>query len=378
MRAIRASLALLLLAACGRAEGGTLKFDSERIDLGILPQYSEKEFSVPFRVEGGEAVRLDSLEVSCGCTDVSVVVDGKVLLLAEKKATPTATGLSLPLPKEDDDEALTAHAGEQEILLPPGTRGEVRGTYRPERRLNEQIVTIQLRGSMLNAPVRAELRAVMEPIFRLEPERIVFGSVVDSALRAQAQTREVVVRTARPFTLSGWRKVPSGLRIEDLGVETAAEGTTGSARRFRFTLDTSAPRGVVEQLVSAGTDLGADLDLLVAWRVLGPAIYAPEQRLQFMPVPHGREHERVVKILPSLPEIQLPEPRAEVLGDAAPLLRVSVEPLAGEASGWQVRCVLSAETEPGAYAGTLRIAYPDGAELATHEMVVNIRVLERR
>lgn len=371
MRSAAAACALLVLAACSRPAGSALRFEHERLDLGTLRQYGEQTFVLPFRVEGDAPVRIDSLEVSCGCTDVSLVVDGAVLLLAESAAH--AGDAAQPT----DEEPLTAHAGEREISLAAGVRGEVRGTYRPERRLNEQVVSIFLRGSMLNAPARAELRAMIEPVFVVEPNPVVFGTMVDSSLRAQAQTREVVVRGAAPFTLKGWQQVPEGLRIEDLG-EVASDGSAaGRARRYRLTLDDRAPHGVVQQLVSAGTDLGADLQLVVAWRVVGPATYAPEQRVSFMQVPFGREHVRSVKVLPSLPEIVLPEPRAEILGEAGKLLRVRVEPLAAE-SGWLVRCTLPPETQPGAATGTLRISYPADAGLPTQELIVNLRVQEPR
>ncbi|MDA1259418.1 MAG: hypothetical protein O3A20_02225 [Planctomycetota bacterium] len=375
MRRVATFTTLLMLTACSRQTGSTLRFETDRLDLGILHQYEDRAFTLPFTVEGGEAVRLDSLEVSCGCTDVSLVVDGEVLLLAQKKIPATGAAPSA------EEESLTAHAGQEEILLPAGTRGEVRGNYHPERRLHEQIVSISVRGSMLNSPARAELRTVVQPLFVIEPIQVVFGKQVDSALNAQAQTREVLVRCAREFKLRGWQKVPPCLRIEDLGVVSSDGGATGFARRYRFTLDGSAPHGVVEQIVSAGTDVGPDLEILVSWKVVGPATYAPDQRVQLVGVPFGKQHERGVKIRPSLPEIQLPQPSAEILGDATAVLRVQVERLPADADlpeGWLVRCTLPAETAPGAYSGTLRISYPDGAELATHEMIVNIRVQEPR
>jgi hypothetical protein len=376
MRKAAPFLALLLLAACGQPAGSALRFASERVDLGVLHQHDRKEFAIPFEVTGDAPVSLTSIEVSCGCTDVAVVVDGKTLLLAEKKLTATAAAPSA----SGEEEALKTEVAEGSVVLPQGTRGEVRGTYDPGPRLNEQIVTISLRGSMLNSPARTELRAQLKPLYVLEPAQLLFGTQVDAALRAQSRSQEVLVRAARPFTLKGWKRVPNCLRIEDLGEVASVDGA-GPARRFRFTLDGSAPLGVYDQLVSAATDLGPDLEFLVSWRVVGPATYAPEHRVQFMPVPGGKAHERGVKIRPSLPEVRIPEPTAEVLGDAGAVLRVAVERLPAEgelAAGWLVRCSLPAETAPGAYTGTLRISYPDGAELTDHEMIVNIRVQEPR
>lgn len=376
MRKAAPFLALLLLAACGQPAGSALRFASERTDLGVLHQHDRKEFAIPFEVTGDAPVSLTSIEVSCGCTDVAVVVDGETLLLAEKKLTATAAAPSA----SEEEEALKTEVADGSVVLAPGTRGEVRGTYDPGPRLKEQVVTISLRGSMLNSPTRTELRALLKPLYVLEPAQLLFGTQVDAALRAQPRAQEVLVRAARPFTLKGWKRVPKCLRIEDLG-EVAADDGAGPARRFRFTLDGSAPLGVFDQMVSAATDLGPDLDFMVSWRVVGPATYAPEHRVQFMPVPGGKAHERGVKIRPSLPTVRIPEPTAEVVGDAAAVLRVAVERLPAEAElaeGWLVRCSLPAETAPGAYTGTLRISYPDGAGLTDHEMIVNIRVQEPR
>lgn len=364
---------LLPLSGCGgEPAGSALRWEQERLDLGLLHQWDQREFALPFRVEGDAPVRLDALDVSCGCTDVSVVVDGRVVMWAEKEQGPPGGGA------DDEEKGLTAEAGEREILLPPGARGEVRGSYHPEQRIGDKVVSIGLRGSMLNSPARAEVRAKVAPLFTVEPPRVVFGTQVDADLAAAPVVAEVAVRAPRPFTLRGWTRVPAGLRVEELA---EPEGGDGTLRRYRFILDGSAPRDTVDRVVVASTSLGPELEILVSWRVVGPATYAPEERINFFNVPPGREHERVLKIRPSKLGRALPEPRAEVLGDAGALLRVMVEPLPQEgeyAAGWKVRCVLPADAPAGACNGTLRISYPVGADLADHEMAVTIRVQEPR
>lgn len=371
MRRAAVLLVLLPLASCGDANGSALRWETDRLDLGTLHQWDEREFSLPFRVEGDAPLRLDALDVSCGCTDVSVVVDGRVVLQAEKShGTPGAA--------EDPEQGLSAEAGSEEILVPAGARGEVRGTYRPEKRLREQVVSISLRGSMLNSPARAEVRTLVEPLFTVEPPLVVFGTQVDSDLAAAPAVAELTVRGARPFTLKGWTHVPPGLRVEE--VDPPGDGAAAE-RRYRFLLDDSAPRGNLDRAVVAATSLGPELTVVVSWRVVGPATYAPEDRLNFFNVPAGKEHRREVKIRPSKPGVVLPEPRAELTGEVAERLRVSVEalPAAGEAaSGWLVRCTLPANAPPGPSNGALRITYPVGAGLEDHEMVVHVRVQEPR
>jgi hypothetical protein len=373
MRKAAALVLLLPLGACGgEPAGSALRWEQERLDLGVLHQWDEREFSLPFRIEGDAPVRLDALDVSCGCTDVSVVADGRIVMQAEKEKGAPGGG------EGEEEKGLTAEAGDREILLPPGARGEVRGSYHPEKRLREQVVSISLRGSMLNSPARAEVRAKVEPLFKVEPPRVVFGTQVDAELDATPAVAEVAVQAARPFTIRSWTRVPEGLRVE----ETAPpEGGDGALRRYRFTLDGSAPRDTVDRVVVGSTSLGPELEILVSWRVVGPATYAPEERINFFNVPRGREHERILKIRPSKLGRALPEPRAEVLGEAGALLRVAVEPLpeeGGNAAGWKVRCVLPADAPAGACNGTLRISYPVGADLADHEMAVTIRVQEPR
>lgn len=374
MKRIPAALALLSLAplaACGRGGvGSAVRFERDHLDLGRLHQWDEVPFSMPFRIEGDAPVLLTAVEVSCGCTDVSVVVNGQVVLSAEKKPG-TGHGAA-----EDDQEdpGLLAEAGGREILIQPGETGEVRGRYQPERRLNEQVVAISLRGDMLNSPARAELRAFVLPLFVLDPPRLHFGTQVDDELAAAPVSLELGVRAPRKFELRGWTRVPPGLRVEDLGESLDAEG---AVRKFRFTLEPGTGLGTVESLVVAGTDLGPDLSVLVSWRVVGPVTYAPETRVNFLKVPRGREHVRTVKLLPSKPGRAIPEPRAELTGEVAGLVRVEVERLAEE-DGWAVRCVLPADAPAGAGTGTLRISYPGGAGPADHELSVHVRVEEPR
>ncbi len=370
--------AVLLLAACSGDTGSALRFEHPQLDLGQLYQYDELDFSMPFVIEGDSDVLLESIEVSCGCTDVRVVVDGKVLMQAEKKAGATPP----PEPgKEAEEEALIATAGAQNHALPPGTKGEVRGSYHPEKRLNQQIVGISLRGSMLNSPTRAEIRAFLKPLFLLDPPRAVFGTLLSGALASNPPAMEMEVRTGRPFAMRGWKNVPAGLRIELMGEPTTQGEGAEIVQRLRLSLEKDLGLGVVEQLVSAGTSLGPDLDLYVSWRVVGPVTYGPDQIVPFGVALQGREVERVVKLWPSVPDLVLPKPRATLLGDAASVIQVSVEALTASPTnpeGWVVRCLLLAGTPAGVYNGTLRISYPEGAGLADKELVVYARVKETR
>lgn len=381
----RAGFLLLLLggvAACGDggpATGSALRFAAARTDLGTIFQYDEVPFALPFAVEGDAPVRIDLLDTSCGCTDVRLVVDGETLLWAERKGGPAQQAGGGEEEGEEEDESLTAKA-DRLIELPPGARGEVIGTFRAERRLGERIVAVTLAGSMLNSPSKAEIRTTILPVFEVAKDAGNFGTVQQTALLESGVAREIEVRAPRPFQVRQWRDVPDGIAIEAIGEAEPAGLQVLQRLRVRMLPHLAVGPPKLAQ-VSGETDLGRPLVLTLSWRVVGPAIYAPDHRLQFMGVTNARDHVQQVKIRPSDAGRNLPEPRLEILGEAAAVLEAAIEPLAAtatEPAGWLARLRLPQGTAAGVYNGTLSFSYPEGSGIATWTMVVHARVQEAR
>lgn len=374
-RAVALFAAAFCAAGCGggadAAGGGALRFERARTELGTLYGHEERPFSVPFTIEGDGPVRVDLIDTSCGCTDVRLVVDGEALLYAER-AEPAA-----PDP-EAEDRSLTARA-ERLIELAPGTRGEILGTFRAERKLGERLVVLTVAGSMLNSPAKTEVKVTILPTFELPKDAGSFGTVLQSALGKDGLAREFEVRAPRAFRVQQWRDVPEGISIEAL--DGAIESDGRIVQRFRLRLLPTLPVGTPKlgQIVGL-TDLGPPLEVTLAWRIVGPATYAPE-RVQFMNVRNGREHVQQVKIRPTDAARPLPEPTLELLGEVAALCSVALEPLpaaGAEPAGWLAKVRLPQGSAPGVYNGTLRISYPAASGLAPWEMVVYARVQEAR
>jgi len=374
-------LVLAASACSGGVSGSALRFETTRLDLGTMFQYDEKIFSLPFAIEGDAPVRIFVLDTSCGCTDVRLVVNGEVLLHAEKQSHATPPGQDTGT--EEDEEGLTASAGDREIVLKPGTRGEVLGTYRPDRRLNHQVVGVTITGDMLNSPARAEIRAFLKPVFVVEKDAASFGTVLRDTVDDGRAVREFPVQAARAFSVKLWKNVPEGVAVELVEGSAVPVGDGPEmVQTVRVRLLPGLPIAQLRQFAITGdTSLGAPLGFVVSWRVVGPVTYAPDHLVQFLNKSNAREHDCVVKVRPSLEGVTLPEPKAELLGGVAEVLRSEISSLAASPEGrqgWLIKVILPQGTAAGAYQGTLRISYPDGSGITPWEMVVNARVQEPR
>lgn len=380
----RCLLALLLFTAfsCGAdspvSTGASFRFETARLELGTMHQYEEKAFVLPFKIEGSGSVRVDVLDTSCGCTDVRLVVDGKTLLQAEKAAHGGATPV-----KPEDDAGLSASAGPEKIELAAGTRGEVRGTYRPEQRQNDQVVTVTVSGSMLNSPTKSQIHAFVKPAFVVAIDAGNFGTLRESVLRSGEIVREVTVQAPAAFQVKFWKGVPANLRIEAVADSvTPAPDGDGVLQKLRLCLQPNTAVGTEQMDLIAETSLGpAPLIIRASWRVLGPVTYAPEQHVLFLNKVNDRDHDFSVKIRPTIPEYAVPKPQAEILGDAAGHLVARVEELPESnqgPAGWVVRVTLPKGTPAGAYTGSLRISYSDPSGIAAKELTVSARVQEPR
>lgn len=374
MRTLLPALLLLAAASCGGGEGASLRFETAKLELGTMHSYEEREFALPFTIEGSGTVRVDVLDTSCGCTDVRLIVDGKTLLQAEKD--PHAS--SEPEDPESD-EGLSAHAGSELIELEAGTRGEVRGTYRPEKRVGDQFVAVTIAGSMLNSPAKSQIHALVKPVFIVASDAGNFGTLSEAVFQAGELTREFTVQAPKAFQVKFWKGVPENLLIESMPEATVpVQDGTGVLQRFRLRLKPNTPLGTVQFKVTAETSLGpAPLEANVAWRVLGLVGYLPEKLVNFQNRISDRDHEVAVKIRPTDPALKLPKPEATISDLPGSPFRIAVEELPAsnqDAAGWLVRVTLPQGTPAETYKGTLRISYPAASGIAAKDLVVHARV----
>jgi hypothetical protein len=366
--------ALLLLAGCGGGAGASLRFETAKLELGTMHSYEEREFALPFTIEGSGKVRVDVLDTSCGCTDVRLVVDGKTLLQAEKDPH-----VSHEAEDPEKEEGLSAHAGDQLIELAAGSRGEVRGTYRPEKRTGDQYVAVTIAGSMLNSPAKSQIHAQVKPVFVVASDAGNFKTVSEAVFKAGALTKEFTVQAPQAFQVKFWKGVPENLMIEAMPDATVpAPDGAGVQQKFRLSLKPNTPIGTVQLKVTGETSLGpAPLDVTVAWRVLGQVNYMPEKLVNFQNRASDQDHEMVLKLRPTDPDLLLPKPKVEILDLPGSPFRTAVEELTESdqgAAGWLVRITLPKGTPAETYKGTLRISYPADSGIAAKDLVVHARV----
>ncbi len=330
------------------APPGRLRFLEERADIGVVYQHETRPVEIPFVVEDGPVV-VEDVDVSCGCTDVHFELEG---------GQPYALG----------------------DVMPAGTRGVLRGTYESETREGPQVTAIAVRGRMAESPVRTEVRAEVRPVFRVEPSRVHFGTVLDRDLEREPPRREVTVVARGPFRVERWSSMPEGVRVEVVG-EPEPTGEEGEVvQRMAFSLAPGAPRGLIDQAAIAATDLGAELVVPVLANVVGPVVYAPEERLQFGIWPAGQERTRRVKVRPADESVELPRPEVELSGPIAEQAVVEVDALSEQegAPGWLITVRVPRDAPAGPMSGTLTLRYPEGADLEPHSIRVQGRIRETR
>ena len=105
-------------------QGGSrsrVQFEFLDLDLGVIYQENTTEIRFPFVVEGPDPVTITGMDASCGCSEVSLEVEGK------------------PYPINTPIKA--------------GAKGAVVGTFNAAQYLNTKTSTIRVMGNAMNLPI---------------------------------------------------------------------------------------------------------------------------------------------------------------------------------------------------------------------------------
>lgn len=342
-----------LQGIAGGLSGSRLQFETDRLDLGKVYQFEERQFEFPFTAVGEEPVIVTNLDHNCGCTHSEIRADW----------------LAQP-----GEEAPLYVLGRE---IPPGAKGRVVGTYSAERRSGIKITTITLRGNMADTPVKLEISVDNLRIFDVTPATVRFGDVLTGGGDAPPAIQDFRIVAREPFEITEWRRLPAGLKIEPLD-DGAPTGDGGEwARKYRASLGAGAPEGLLSTSAVAATSIGVDLEILVSANVIPPIAYTPSNRLAFGFPELGEERTRTIEIQARMAGVKVPTPSVEILGDAAARMRAEVEVVEPERL-LRVKVTLPADTPVGVYAGVLRLTYPEGSEVAARDFAISARVKEKR
>ncbi len=338
--------------AAGRS-GSRLVLEKERVDLGDVYQHKQIPVEIPFRVEGDDPIVITALQPSCGCTDVHVRADW--LAVEGGEAPRYVLGRDIP----------------------PGAHGRIVGTFDSERRRNEKVVKVVVRGNMTNDPVQAEVRAFVHPTFDVQPVQVRFGEVLAGGLREKDPSRTVRVTAKRPFELREWTRLPEGVRVEAVGEQVPTGEREEVRQDFRVTITKDAPLGLLSGSCIAATDLDADLEFLVVANVVGPIAYSPSQRLAFGIFPRGQQRTRTVEMRAKTPDAPIPPFEVEVTGKAGEHAVTEVQEIE-PGRVYRVAVTFPAETPVGSWPGQLVFRFPDDSGLDDKSLSLNARVREPR
>ncbi|MCH2100625.1 MAG: DUF1573 domain-containing protein [Planctomycetes bacterium] len=322
-------------------QGGSrsrVRFEFLDLDLGVVYQENTAEIRYPFEVDGSDPVTITGLDASCGCSEVSLEVEGE----------------SYPI----------------NTPIKAGAKGAVVGTFNAANYLNVKTATIRVLGNAMNLPLTLNLQTFVRRHFEISPGTARFGQQLARDLKENPVTQRIKVTAREPFEIKSWKMIPQGVEVDvDTDVQNLEDGR--QVRYLTLKLTEAVPAGVFMRSVQAETSLGRDLEVHLYANVVGPVQYAPEEFLKFGAVTQGTLTKRQVKILASDPTITLPDPKIEFAGPEHFTWKL-VEKEPGRE--WIVRFQLSETAPIGRHGGRLMISFPKDANLPSCEIKVSAMV----
>lgn len=355
IRCLYFAAASLLIGSCGDgAPDGVslsdLKFEYYESELGDVYQQHTYDLEFPFEVAGSDAIVIEEIEVSCGCTNAAIY------------------------PAWDTDSYGEVWPLNQPI--PAGVKGSIRATFDGSRYKRDKSSTITLRGNFLERKTTLGVKAFVHPVFDVKPQNINFGEVLTSLISEQAPEKIITVVAMKDYEISRWVRVPKGILIEEVGdVEKLEDEKV--ARKYRITINSNISQGPMASSVDAETSLGINLEFTVAARVLGPVRYSPAQRVAFGIFDQGQSRQRSVKVEATAAVVKLPKPTAEIVGGASGAIVVDQIKSINDGKGYEIKMKIDKSVQPGNYNGLLKISYPNNPEFATQDVILNARIRKK-
>jgi hypothetical protein len=315
---------------------GGLVFSILDRNLGDVRQETiYKDIQFPFEVSGNSPVTITVYDLSCGCTEAKILVDGKVWPRGEP--------------------------------LLPGMKGMLSATFDAARYKGQKTSSITLRGEGADLPAQLTLNAFVKPHFELQPTQARFGEILVGRLRESDPVKEIQVTASGPFEIIRWRRLPKGIVVEGSGEpEEAADGS--QVRRFKIRVTENAPEGRLYSSALAETTLGHNLEILIHAQVQGPVRYYPSNRLWFGMQDQGQARTMTVRCLAATDSVSLQTPEALFKGSDAFSIQV-VEKKPGEEYLARVR--LGANASVGRHNGILEIKWPEETGLRSFEIPIS-------
>jgi len=265
----------------GRVEGlsrSRIDFELTHIDLGQLYQQELRDLAYPFQLAGPDDVILLEPEVSCGCTEPSLEVEGE----------PWAWGKPIPA----------------------GSKGRVLAIFDSKLYSATKSSSIRVIGNAINLPVQLTIDSYILPLFQVSPRMARFDNLLSLELRRNKQpTRELEITGAKPFEIVTWKDLPEWLQIEEIGEPRTADDGVGQVRTLRVGLNPEVPLGRHSTMAEAETTLGKALAVQVYAEVNGPVRFFPERLPRFGIVEQGSENQiRTVSIRATQDRLPVPAP----------------------------------------------------------------------
>lgn len=316
----------------------TLHFPIKSKDLGKVYQLHEYPLEFEFEIQGKDDMIVTALNPSCGCTDARLMIDGQ----------PWSLGKAIP----------------------GGSKGKIAATFNGERYTNIKTSKIEIKGNGANLPLNLSLKANVHPIFKIKPNKVDFGKVLEWPFRDVNPEAEVMVAGKDPFSVKNWR-TPAGITVEDTGrVEPTVDGE-GQRRWFKLKLQQDAPARMVYGTAVGETDIGFDVEIACTADVVGPVKYLPEQRLQFGTLEVGQTAKRLLKILGTTQDIAIPEPTFVIEDEGIFAAKLEVKKPDRE-----MHIVVSVKPEVGAgrHRGILKVRFPAESGFAEKQVQLYARV----
>lgn len=321
----------------------SMVFASESQDFGEVFQHRHFDLDFSFEVQGKDDVVVDALTASCGCTDVALHVEGKVWEMGKP--------------------------------IPAGSKGRIVGTFDSRDYVDVKTSSIKVEGAGANLPIRLNVSAKVKPVFSSTPHMARFVDLlVAPHRRNERPTRQLQVTGSEPFTITGWKDLPTWVTIQDTGKAAAPDGV-GEVHTLEVSLDPAISAGRHSTLAVAETSIGQTLTFQVYAEIHGKVRYFPDRLVGFNVVEQGKSPERILRMHGSVDWLDVPEPTVTYEGSSAFDAFLDVKKLNKE---YALIVQLQPDAEPGRHTGKISVTWPEGSDIESREFPISALVREKR